>query len=218
VANYVPKYGASEKKQRARRISIIEAYRDLSGKQVLPEDLDYVTLCGPMSQEGKLLPNCELIQVLKEGLISSPAQFHGIEKEPAIHRENQLAVAVRFSKPAPHLYKGELSDVLDDNLHRQHFRPGIVHVDLLAAPKAAVRTMARVLSSLDHFSWPMLIVWNVIIARGYPSRLDFRDNLKAVDAFLGNDERLRRLFEMEYPGTSNRSATTMRSFILWRAP
>jgi hypothetical protein len=214
-----PSYGRSRRKAEARKQTIFDQYRLLSGRTVLRGDLHYVTLCGPLSEQGQLLPRCELLHVLDYGLICTPSQFHGIERQRPIHDANVAAATVRFPDNTPHFYLGEVTRVLDENLKTKRILPGIVYLDLLQAPQSGSGTLSKVISNLNHYSWPILLVCNLIVSRTYPSRHTFYHHLPAVDSVLKQycDGRWTQFKETEYGGTNERrSQTKMRTLTLWK--
>jgi hypothetical protein len=67
----------------------------------------------------------------------------------------------------------------------------------------------------------MLAIWNVIAARTYPSRSDYRKDFERAakhDLLCSAIEQGGWVWhgQLEYKGTGTRSRTTMRSYILWR--
>lgn len=216
-------FGMCHTKAAARRASIIEPWRTLSGLEHIPGDRVYVTLCGPLADvAGTLQSLCEPVHMAAEGLIRLD-QCHGIERRPEIHQANVAAVIRDLPMgDRPHLHEGELTDVLSDFLSSRILRPAIVNIDLFDGPRQGLSTLARVLSILNGFTPPMLVVWNVVAARTWPSRNDLRSEFARLSTHGALNSAIERGAwrwhgHFEYHGTGRRSQTTMRSYILWRS-
>lgn len=112
-----PKYSKSPHKIGARKANI-ELYRKLSGRQGIPVDREYWTLCNRQPPE----PGAEIEQMLAAGVISSKSQFHGVDwdkKGEGIIAQNKVW------HPEAHWYQGEWSEVIT----KVNFNPAFVYLD-----------------------------------------------------------------------------------------
>jgi len=178
------------------------------------------------SDTERLAPLCEPLHLVAEGLCSAK-QFVGVEREGAIHEKNVEVVRRARCLRGIRLFHGDLVSVLDRGLGEggaKRLCPAIVNLDLLEGPAGGIETLARTMSALNEFCpWPTMVVWNVIAARRFPSRDDFRaqfTKMKTHELFLGAVDRggWEQYGELEYGGTGPRSATTMHTKVFWRAP
>jgi hypothetical protein len=154
-------YGRCLKKAVARERTIIRAYRTLTGLESIGEGFQAWTLCGPMSDGHKLQPNCELLHMLRSGLITSPSQFHGVERVDEYHKANVAAASK--SHPGTNLYHGEMHTVLRTALARGVLHPAIVNLDSTHEPAKASRLLGETLHVLNHVAGPKMVVLNFVL-------------------------------------------------------
>ena len=218
----IPSFGKCPIKIAARRATIIEPWLKLSGGNAIDTDRQYITLCGPLyDDQGELQPLCEPLHLAAEGLITLP-QFHGIERDATIFKNNAAVVGQSFPfGERPVLHHGDLVDVLDGAFGAGSLRPAIVNLDLMIGPKGGMTPLARTLSILNKLEGPMLVVWNVIVERTFPQRQDMRQQLEFAEkhdllALAIQEGSWICYGQLEYPGTGSRSKTTMCSIIMWR--
>jgi hypothetical protein len=125
---------------------------------------DYWTLCGPMAaRDGSLQSWCELTHMLAAGLIQSPKQFHGVEKNPTFHEANVLAVRKKYKTGGPQLHFGDIRTVMSEALTKNRLRPALVFLDTIHEPKRAVQLLGSVLHLLNHVEGPNVVVLNAVI-------------------------------------------------------
>lgn len=165
-------------------MTVVQAYRNLTGKRAIPKDRQFWTLCGPMADaDGDLQPNCELNHILRSGLISRASQFYGVERDKRIHEANIRAV--RLAKIRPKLHFGEMHTVLAVALQRGDLCPAIVNLDTYHEPTKAARLLGMVLHLLNHVPGPTMVVLNVVVDAAWRGRRHSLDALtKAVQSDL----------------------------------
>jgi hypothetical protein len=205
-------------KQKVREMTIVEPYRKLFGSS-LPESLQYWSLCGQLGSNGTLQSGCELDYVVSRGLVT-PGQFHGIEGNPEIFRENQKCLTGKYK--CAHLYQGEFTDVLDQALGEKTLRPGIVYLDAIQCPEGALDLLATTLDILNCVQCPTILTWNFVKGNRYQGRDYSWDSIiqsakknKLFQKSLSSWNQLDDGKVFEYPGTG-RSCTTMASVVLYR--
>jgi hypothetical protein len=205
----------------ARQATILAPYRLEFGTK-LPPDQQYWTLCGEMADGDRIQRDCELDQMVREGLIR-PEQFHGVEGDEGIYLAN-----VRALRTPPyhqsHLYNGEFTDVLDQALGNGQLRPGLVYLDTIQEPRYSSRLLAGTMNILNYAEGPTLLVWNFIKERPHYGHHhpweDVYRSLSRQDLFRsavrkgGWKQHLETVFH--YHGTGKRSSTTMGTIVFVR--
>jgi len=160
----MPAYGKCPRKHQARDLTVVQAYRNLTGLRSIPKDQQYWTLCGPLADStGGLQPGCELIHVLEAGLLLRPSQFHGVERLEEVHLASLAAVRGAFRGKQPNLYHGEFHTVLEQALSRKALKPAIVNLDTLYEPTSAAVLLGQVLHLLNYVPGPKMVILNVIV-------------------------------------------------------
>jgi hypothetical protein len=202
-------------KVKAREASIIKPWH----LEAVPSDQAYVTLCGPMSSRGRLLPNCELKHLVRERFIE-PRQFHGIECKESVWHNNVRAVE-REGYPvgnSPILHpRGDLLAILS-GLVRSGTKIAVLNIDLQVGPKEGIRPLTRSLSILNEMpAHPALVVWNIIVKSPYRG-LDMSYDLEAVLRGHVRFQRTRLSGGWVSPAQVRyqRAHTTMHSLVLHR--
>lgn len=156
----VKDWGKIDSKIESRRVTIIDSYRSIFGRN-LSINQQYWTLCGRMvSDKYEIQKGCELDQVVQSGLIKS-RQFYGIEGNYDIHIANKLAVEKTQYHEA-NFYHGEFIEILDQQLKDPNFNPGIVYLDTIQGPKGAGVLLARTLNILNYVNCSTMLVWNFL--------------------------------------------------------
>jgi hypothetical protein len=206
-------------KAKSRVKSIIEPWKTLTGQDSVPANECYVTLCGPMSGgNGYLFPHCELLHLVREKFIE-PEQFHGIERDETVWRNNVSAVERTFGRNGkPCLHEPEDLIAVLGRLLSAKTRIAVLNIDLQVGPKAGIRFLTRALSMLNTMpEHPALVIWNVLVKSPYRGR-DMTPDLEVV---LRGDPRFQRARargqwvsprQVRY----RRAHTTMHSLILCR--
>lgn len=149
----------SEAKCQARLVTLIEAWRCLTGLKALPFGREFVTLCASLTDDGRTIKHaCELDQMVKAGLIT-PEQYYGVEgRDWLVHEANVSAVAAAFPEKRPVLVFDEIAHYVD--CHAE-LHPAIVNLDFINGPEATLAKLVKVLSRLGAKSGPTMVVWNV---------------------------------------------------------
>jgi hypothetical protein len=124
----------NENKKEARERSVFGMYRKVMGSLSLPVDKQYWTLAGMHSND-----NCELPHAIRCGLLSSPGQFHGVDRLEAVIEHN------RSLYPDAHWYCGEFAHALEE---ADPFNPGMVNFDMVNMVDGACHNAVQVLSTL----------------------------------------------------------------------
>jgi hypothetical protein len=150
-------YGACPKKLEARYQTIIKTYRDHYGKQSIPKNSQYWSICGRCSYEmNKLEDNCEPDQLIKAKLIK-PNQFFGVEINPEIYEFNK-------SNKGMNWFLGDFYEQMVEYSNYNIFSPAIVNIDMLLMPKCGVEYFARIMSFLSSIKTKnIMVVANFII-------------------------------------------------------
>jgi hypothetical protein len=152
-------YFACPKKLAARWDTIIHPYRALSGLRALPKRQQYWTLPGKMVNDaGVIQSGCELLHMVREGLLRHSSQFYGVEADRKLFQALHQAVP-----EGTRLYHGELFEQMLYAYHRKDLRPGIVHLDTLSEPRKALDLFIEVVSLLNHVPGPTLLVLNCVM-------------------------------------------------------
>jgi len=216
-----PRHYNDIRKVEAREATIIGAYRTLTGLSVVPSDDQYITLCGPMTHDGRLLPYCELNHMMSSGLITAN-QFHGIEHVLDIHENNVAAMALENGANPPHLYHGEFHEVLSEMLATGNLSPAIVNLDTCYEPERGVSVLGAVLNVLNQTSNQTMLVLNVVLEQKRRGRsYTFEDLTRLINENTFCKNRLLEGGWVEseqgvlYGGTS-RSRITMGTNIFYR--
>lgn len=149
----------------ARDKSIIGAYRSLTGRQSIPRGRQYWTMCGKVGSEGQLIPNCELDQVVKSGLVSW-SQVYGVEINQRVHAQNVQACR----SYGPTLIHGDLLNALDQHLGEKKLCPAIVNIDTFLEVKKGVDMLARAMDILNFVDGPIMVAWNIILSQEWYGR------------------------------------------------
>ena len=170
-------YGNCPKKRESREETIIDAWRNKTGLERLPDDAQYWTICGKCSYEenvGELEPNCEPDQIIKSGL-ALPSQIHGIELEEKIYRCNVTV------KNGINWHLGDFYETIVEYANDNSFNPAIVNADMLLMPDNAARYLAKIMRFLSHNDSEVMLVSNMVE--------EVRHLRSTVDDFIGSLEK-----------------------------
>jgi hypothetical protein len=206
-------------KVEARRVTLINPIQEVFGAR-LPADRQYWGLCGEMADGANLQPNCELGQLVTEGILK-PRQYNGVEANEAIHLANVAALHAPYS--GARLYHGEFTEVLDEALGRGTLRPGVVYLDTIQEPRKSTVLLAKTLNILNYTTGTVMLIWNVILANHHRNR---HHSWGDVTGYLRHNDLFRVSFEegwvqaadhklFRYAGTG-RSNTTMGTVVFLR--
>jgi len=184
--------------------SKIHSRRDVILGLLPPPERQYWALCAKQVDDGQLILNSELDQLLKAGFLQSH-QFHGVDYDSGIIEANeQLAMGTRW-------FCGDMRDVLASAHEEGWLNPSIVNVDLVWATDRSLTYARRILTLLRPYSDLHVVVNFCQEVRSH------RSTKEEVEAILKE----KMVFELEhwrlhpesytYPGRNR--LTTMRSFI-----
>jgi hypothetical protein len=104
------------------------------GRKSLPDDKQYWTLAGMHTNNG-----CELPHALSDGIIRSPRQFNGVDREADVIRHNKKV------HPKAHWHHAEFTHVLSK---AEPFNPGLVNFDMVCMVDQASLDIAQALHVL----------------------------------------------------------------------
>ena len=131
-----PKYHLNAIKVQARN-EVIAAYRRITGRQAIPPDRNYWTLCNfQPDQEGS-----EIVQMVQAGLLTK-RQFYGVDRD--IDSEGVIRYN-RSQHPNAHWFRGEWLATIYDN--PDSFRPALVYFDSTQTIKTVVPTLAETMDA-----------------------------------------------------------------------
>lgn len=153
------RYGQCPKKIASRDETIIRPWRNFSKMTSVPGQ--FWGFPGPIfGAHGELETLCEPEHMRVTDLISSHAQYYGVERVAEIHKRNMKAV--QHLNPAPNLFHGEFHDVVDDFFGRKAFNPSILFLDTLWCPHRGAVLLNHVLRRCNYVDNQKLITLNVI--------------------------------------------------------
>jgi len=204
-------YKSCPKKLQARQLTIIEPYRQLF-HQRLPTNKQYWSLCSQqVNDNGSLLPDSELDQLLKSNLISQN-QFHGVDREQHVIDLNQKYL------PNCHWYNNDLYRAMCI----KNLNPGIINIDTIEMPATGIILVAKIMDLLNHANiHEVLLTANFVLqTRHHKIQTDainkaINSNMKFLQCFVAGNWQITSSKDYKYPGTGN-SKTIMGSIILHR--
>lgn len=135
----------SDQKKEARKETIIDCYKKLIGRDCLPSEKQYWTMCGRMDtgdEEFERNLHCEYEQVLNSGLIV-PAQFRGVDNSEDYINKNKVLY------PDLVFYCNDFMRQVYHSFAEADFNPGIVNVDMVYMPKKAASYSAEMLYFIE---------------------------------------------------------------------
>ena len=146
------------KKLISRKETIILPYREYISKS-LPANKQYWSMSARcIDDNGQLIPNCEMDQMVKERLIT-PDQFHGVDMRSHLYQANIK------SKVGGHWYNNDFRSAMVKEYNRGNFNPGIVNVDSLYMPNRGVVDFGNIMSFLSSIKGlnGVLLIGNFIL-------------------------------------------------------
>jgi len=207
------------KKTQARKETIIDRYREMSGNHSIPQDRQYWAMCGQCTMEdGSPNDNSELGQMVSSGLIT-PEQFHGVE---IVKETNDMNVA---AYPDVNFYLGDFVSVLTSQYGTPGFNPAIINADMIAMKDKAVPFFTRILSvmSKPKVRGDLMVVCNLI--RDFGCNLHHQTVEEVVDKFCSDDRYAHAMEEADwtvhhsvydYYGTGKGSRTGLTTFVFYK--
>jgi hypothetical protein len=179
-----PNVWSTAVKQRAREKTIIEPYRKLTGNRSLPENQQYVSMCG--FQNGD---KCE-IQTLTKNKLIKEEQFMGIDRERYIIDFNSLL------HPKATWICDNWNSAILKLFRRKNFNPGVINLDTVTTIEGYVgyRMAEFTLNAIS--SWyknnkiqhPVYIVINFIRHNPYSHRMQEPDVNLFINRIKGRIE------------------------------
>lgn len=214
-----PRYGLSAIKFQARQATVIDAYRELSGRRDIPPKRSIVSLGGPLGRH-ELYPGCEINHFLEEGLISKASQYHTIDHHEEVVALNRALLAEAGIRA--HCHRGDISEVLQRLIQDEGVDPAIINLDLTKSYKEGIVKLRKVMSPRNAIAGSGLIVLNVVASVG----LYGRDFFKEGEELLAGDKKLKQ--HMALGGwyepfksvkylSSGKSRSEMCTHMYWRA-
>lgn len=191
-----------ERKQQARRDTIIAPYRQHFGR--FPVDGQYWAMCGECDK-----PGCEFGQMVEAGLIA-PHQFHGVERVWETHQKN-------LANTEGNWYHDDFYSAMERAKVWGQFNPALVNADFIRGPAAEADYLGNIMALL--LGYDVMLVANFVLKA--PRRKVRRDGSYAIEKLTecpAFRHSIRNGWEYsgeyyEYDGTGPRSKTVMGSFI-----
>lgn len=212
----VHKIWSSENKILARNETIIQMYRMLFDNQKLPENLQYWSMCGNLTDNyGNLNTDSEFSQIINSGLINEN-QFHGVEILDEIYRKNKLIL------PDINIYHSDFFEAMNLAAINNNFHPGIINADLISTAQHAAETIAKILELVSHIELPTMVIANIIIDLPYGRSENKTKNVNKFFNFLKEEGRFQRCYhkwnylDKCYSYAGNSDKTNMGSYIFWK--
>jgi hypothetical protein len=209
---------SGNKKIIARQETIINQYRKIYNRQSIPQDKQYWTMCGNLSDNNNNINHdSEYAQIIREGLIQ-PHQFRGVEIDETIYNRNKQVL------PNIEIYQDDFFKTLNRQANQNQFKPAIVNADLINMPEIGSIYISKIMALLSMMPGEIMLVANLVLDSPYisPNRkkqdIDrFLINLKNQHKFNAfkhhwnfNDECYK------YAGNREQSRTSMGSYIFWK--
>lgn len=154
------------KKLNARDSTIINAYKDYTGFNCIPEDKQYWTLCGQCANsDGTIGENSEYDQLVNKNKFVKPKQFFGIEKNKKIYKVNTAIKEANW-------ICGDFVNELDNyaGLHIDKFNPAVINFDTIKFPYNSIDDLANILDLINILKLKnVMIVYNTVLRAWFKS-------------------------------------------------
>jgi len=218
-----------KKKLHARNETIISKYHEAFGMNSVPADKQYWTLCGLLTDgKGGKNKNNEYYHVTKKNEITgvpfiTPQQFHGVEREEPIYRQNKEAF------PELRIFHGDIFTVMNNFAAnpRNIYAPGFVNLDLISMVDRSADYLPKLLEFVGGYDGPIMFVCNVVMKTFYntpengvgtddQNRFIKRLNKSPIYRKLMNEVWQRDPNCYIYHGNDDESFTTMGSYIFYK--
>lgn len=209
---------SGNKKIIARQETIINQYRKIYNRQSIPQDKQYWTMCGNLSDNNNHLnQDSEYAQIIREGLIS-PEQFRGVEIDEIIYKRNKQVL------PDVIIYKDDFLHTLNQQANQNKFHPAIINADLINMPEIGAIYISKILALLSHIPDEIMLVANLILDSPYISSNKKHQDINRFLVNLNEQPRFNRYkhhwnFDNEcykYAGNREHSRTNMGSYIFYK--
>ena len=215
-------YSGCNKKLAAREITIINTYREIFQQHSLPEDKQFISLCGLCCDTDKgniLLKDSELEHILREKIITNPSQYHGIDASIDTIAANKLISDFAQTEDKPNWYNKFFSQAFNEISREKWFNPGIINFDCTAMPEKAIGDIKRIINQTSKVDNVLLVCNLVTRARSKictPEQLFDIINKSGLRKTLMENNWILPEAVYVYNGTGKRSNTTMTTFIAYK--
>ena len=209
---------SGNKKKIARQETIINQYRKIYNRQSIPQDKQYWTMCGNLSDNNNHLnQDSEYSQIIREGLIT-PNQFRGVEIDDTIYNRNKQVL------PHIEIYKDDFFKTLNRQANQNQFNPAIVNADLINMPEIGAIYISKIIALLSMMPGEIMLVANLVLDSPYISPTRKKQDIDRFLINLKNQHKFNAFkhhwnFDNEcykYAGNREHSRTTMGSYIFYK--
>ena len=209
---------SGNKKKIAREETIINQYRKIYNRQSIPQDKQYWTMCGNLSDNNNHLnQDSEYSQIIREGLIT-PNQFRGVEIDDTIYNRNKQVL------PHIEIYKDDFFKTLNRQANQNQFNPAIVNADLINMPEIGAIYISKIIALLSMMPGEIMLVANLVLDSPYISPTRKKQDIDRFLVNLKNQHKFNSFkrhwnFNNEcykYAGNREHSRTSMGSYIFWK--
>ena len=198
----------SEEKMKARQVSIIDVYRELYRRIVLPEDKQYWTMCGQCVNGITLDKGCEYDHIVNIEKIVSPENWYGIEINKDIYNLNKKIKEANWIN----------NDIGVAISKEKKFNPGIINLDHhTASNNDRIDELTMIMRRCT--TEEVMIVYNtILITRSYKTTVikigkEMFNNIAFKNEFI---EKGWVLYPKYIPYKSNKGNTHMVTLILYK--
>jgi hypothetical protein len=168
---------SGNKKIIAREETIINQYRKIYNRQSIPQDKQYWTMCGNLSDNNNNINHhSEYAQIIREGLIQ-PHQFKGVEIDETIYKRNKQVL------PNIEIYQDDFFKTLNRQANQNQFKPAIVNADLINMPEIGAIYISKIIALLSMMPGEVMLVANLVLDSPYISPTRKKQD---IDRFLVN--------------------------------
>jgi len=209
---------SGNKKIIAREETIINQYRKIYNRQSIPQDKQYWTMCGNLSDNNNNINHdSEYAQIVREGLIQ-PHQFKGVEIDETIYKRNKQVL------PNIEIYQDDFFKTLNRQANQNQFKPEIVNADLINMPEIGAIYISKIIALLSMMPGEIMLVANLVLDSPYISPNSKKQDMDRFLINLKNQHKFNTFkhhwnFNNEcykYAGNREHSRTSMGSYIFWK--
>jgi hypothetical protein len=209
---------SGNKKIIARQETIINQYRKIYNRQSIPQEKEYWTMCGNLSDNNNNINHdSEYAQIIREGLIK-PHQFRGVEIDETIYKRNKQVL------PNIEIYQDDFFKTLNRQANQNQFKPAIVNADLINMPEIGAIYISKIIALLSLMPGEIMLVANLVLDSPYISPNRKKQDVNRFLLNLLNQHKFNAFkhhwnFNNEcykYAGNREHSRTSMGSYIFWK--
>ena len=204
-----------EKKIDSREQGIILSYHESFGRDSIPADKQYWTMCGAYFNETtKEKLHGELGQLTDVGLIQK-RQFHGVDREEVTIKKNLEAY------PDINWHHGDFKEVMGQSAYENRFNPAIINYDGVMQPEFGAKYLKSIMKFVDHnVKDELMLVANFVLRNPYRGAVRFEggdvlEELKTI--YLFPDHWTLKPQFYGYNGAGKRSHTRMGMFVFLKS-